>query len=104
MFPIELQTLHTLSAADSSGPIFVPVMLVDAPCPILKQNPFVIRLRTTNCRPLVRILPIDLTVYNRLCHKIGCRTSIEFAKQCNIQYNNGEKYLGEGSKDKDQLQ
>jgi len=43
MFPIEVQTLHTFSAADSSGPICVPVMLVDAPFPVLSQNDYVIR-------------------------------------------------------------
>jgi len=43
MFPIEVKQLHTLSAADSSGPICVPVMLVDAPFPVLSQNTFVIR-------------------------------------------------------------
>jgi len=43
MFPIEVQTRHTFSAAVSSGPICVPVMLVDAPFPALSQNAFVNR-------------------------------------------------------------
>jgi len=43
MFPIEVKTLHTLSATDSCGPICVPVMLVDANFPVLSQNAFVSR-------------------------------------------------------------
>lgn len=36
MFPNELQDLQILSEADSSGPIFVPNILVGAPFPIAK--------------------------------------------------------------------